>query len=401
MKVVKKRLLTIGLGGGLYSGISGGAVRFCEWLRDIVTSEEFMIDILATSGGRKMIENYFEDDKKLLSQLKFINVKASLFLKKEPFPIYRVWSYIVSYIHVLFLLKKLGHYDIGYSPSNFFYHVIPLKKMKQKGKIKKLYSAIYHRIPNPKSRKGLFVMNWLIYAQQQEIFKELSVCADGLIISNTEEGYKIGSYFKDKLLYQGKLLYVDLGIHLDFIKSIPASTQRFDFIHIGMRPNKGVFDLPVILQAVIQQYPEMKLGLIGKSSMQLDQSLKARFQEAGILENVEFLGMLSESEKISLLKAARLFLAASHEEGWGLAVGEALASGTPVVGYDLPAYKSAFGDAVKYVESFDMEAFSVSVIELLNNQKDYQHYVKKGLEKMEEYDWPKLFSEERKMLLED
>jgi glycosyltransferase involved in cell wall biosynthesis len=55
------------------------------------------------------------------------------------------------------------------------------------------------------------------------------------------------------------------------------------------------------------------------------------------------------------MKASKVFLFPSRFEGWGLAVGEALACGLPVVCYDLPALREIFGGckSVFFVASKD------------------------------------------------
>jgi glycosyltransferase involved in cell wall biosynthesis len=71
-----------------------------------------------------------------------------------------------------------------------------------------------------------------------------------------------------------------------------------------------------------------------------------------------------EEEKWAILRSADLFFAPSREEGWGIAVGEALTAGIPVVAYDLPAY-AHFGEAVIRVSRGDVDSLATTVLELL------------------------------------
>jgi glycosyltransferase involved in cell wall biosynthesis len=47
----------------------------------------------------------------------------------------------------------------------------------------------------------------------------------------------------------------------------------------------------------------------------------------------------------------------SRYESWGIVIGEALATGLPVVAYELDAYRPVFGELLRYVPAFDLEAF--------------------------------------------
>jgi glycosyltransferase involved in cell wall biosynthesis len=53
----------------------------------------------------------------------------------------------------------------------------------------------------------------------------------------------------------------------------------------------------------------------------------------------------------------------SHEEGYGMAVAEALANGCRVVSYDLPVFKKEFGDSIVRVPCYNLEIFAEKVIE--------------------------------------
>ena len=65
----------------------------------------------------------------------------------------------------------------------------------------------------------------------------------------------------------------------------------------------------------------------------------------------------------------------SRYESWGIVVGEALASGVPVVAYELQCYRPVFGDFVRYVKPFDSEAFHNAVEDEVRRQRAGQNYL--------------------------
>jgi glycosyltransferase involved in cell wall biosynthesis len=64
-------------------------------------------------------------------------------------------------------------------------------------------------------------------------------------------------------------------------------------------------------------------------------------RELALGEKVEFLGYVSEMEKVRLLQVAWLVAYPSPKEGWGILSLEAAACGTPVVASDSPGLRDS------------------------------------------------------------
>jgi glycosyltransferase involved in cell wall biosynthesis len=70
-----------------------------------------------------------------------------------------------------------------------------------------------------------------------------------------------------------------------------------------------------------------------------------------------------------MLSGTRLLVFPSHEEGYGMAVGEAIAHGCQVVAYDLPVFQTEFGSNLIRVDCFDTNVFAKKIIDCLDNDK--------------------------------
>ena len=57
------------------------------------------------------------------------------------------------------------------------------------------------------------------------------------------------------------------------------------------------------------------------------------------------------------------------------AIVRAIASGVPVVAYELQCYRPVFGDFVRYVKPFDREAFCRAVEDEVRRQRAGQNYL--------------------------
>jgi len=71
-----------------------------------------------------------------------------------------------------------------------------------------------------------------------------------------------------------------------------------------------------------------------------------------------------DREKFRWMAGARLVLAPSLFEGYGMVPAEALASGTPALVYDLPVLRQEYGDRLEYVKWGDRKAYVKRAVEL-------------------------------------
>ncbi len=395
----KIKILLPCLGNGLVTEFSGGETRQFEFIRMLLSDGGFDITFVTTSGGYNSFLTYYHDRPDIIKKVKVVLLKASLFIKNEPFRMFRYWSNFISIIHFILKIRfgRPGDFDLAYAFSDFLFDIYPLVLMKKKKRIRVLFSSIYHRYPEPSKRKGNYFLNWLVFRLQLRSFKLISGFFDECMILDSLEGKEAGETVKS-MGFPKDILFVKCGLNIDQIKEIQSGGRKRDIIHIGMRPNKGIYDLPEILRPVREKYPDIKISLIGKISEDDRVRLTKEFEKYNLAGNVEYPGMVTDEEKFKILKSARLFIAPSHEEGWGIAIGEAFACGLPVVAYDLPAYHSVYGDSVDYCPGFDKKLFAGKILELLEAPGLYKKYQNAGLERIQSYNWDKLFNEELELI---
>jgi len=159
------------------------------------------------------------------------------------------------------------------------------------------------------------------------------------------------------------LLYV-IKPGLTLASPDPSESSEYDAIFLGrIHPSKGIDDLFPIWQKVLKNKHEAKLGLIGKGDQKTMNFYQAKIDEHGLSKNIKMLGFLPDNDVYKLLSTTRLMIFPSHEEGYGMAVAEALANGCRVVSYDLPVLKKEFGDSVVRVPCYNLDIFAEKVIE--------------------------------------
>jgi glycosyltransferase involved in cell wall biosynthesis len=108
-----------------------------------------------------------------------------------------------------------------------------------------------------------------------------------------------------------------------------------------------------------------------------DEALAARLRDAG----ADLRGYVTQDELAELYRGAACLVQASHFEGFGLPMLEAMASGTPVVALDEPALREVGGEAAVFVD----EAHLAEGMRLALAEHDQRAAA--GLERARAFSW--------------
>jgi glycosyltransferase involved in cell wall biosynthesis len=104
-----------------------------------------------------------------------------------------------------------------------------------------------------------------------------------------------------------------------------------------------------------------RLVLCGKRGWDFTESVEApaRF---GVSPNVDFLGRVPDEDLPPLFSGASAYVSTSFEEGFGLPLLEAMASGVPCVVSDIPSYRTLL-EAPEAVENIDSEPLPAILVD--------------------------------------
>ncbi|MEO0495016.1 MAG: glycosyltransferase family 4 protein [Actinomycetota bacterium] len=150
-------------------------------------------------------------------------------------------------------------------------------------------------------------------------------------------------------------------------------------------PRKG---LRVLLDAMSQLPPDTRLWVAGDGH-ETDE-LKAR--HAGD-SRIEWLGTISESDKIARLRGADVFCAPSlGGESFGIVLLEAMAAGTAVVAGDIPGYANVArqGRDALLVAPNDARELAQALTAVLTRVDERERLVESGLKRAEEFSMARL-----------
>jgi glycosyltransferase involved in cell wall biosynthesis len=146
-----------------------------------------------------------------------------------------------------------------------------------------------------------------------------------------------------------RILVIPNGVEVDRFK--PASPEIRDsdptLLYLGrLRRYKRVDLLLKAVARLRQDGLPVRLRIAGRGPH--EGALRAEAAALGLgSDAVQFLGFISEEEKLSLLQTSWVHLLTSPREGWGIANLEAAACGTPTVASDAPGLR----DSVRHGET--------------------------------------------------
>jgi glycosyltransferase involved in cell wall biosynthesis len=117
------------------------------------------------------------------------------------------------------------------------------------------------------------------------------------------------------------------------------------FVYLGrMAPSKRVDEIIQAFAIVRKRLGRGRLRLMGHGAEAYTRRLHTLSESLGVPGDVEFLGRVDDATKFEALAASSAIVMASVREGWGIAVTEAGAVGTPSIVYNVPGLRDSTRD---------------------------------------------------------
>ncbi len=373
------KILYIANGNGT-SPIIGGSLKRTAEISSRLESYGWKVDFLTTSGGHTALGSKFSAT--------FHVVRSSLLSRAESSPLDRLISYALATFFSLFVILRLERFDLVYSDSDYFCDVVPAVWAKLRWKAK--WIAMSHHILNfGRLSDPRQVLSNFSALSQRFSFLFFQMYADSVFLLNSSAGKEEAKYLVSRGVGVERIRLVMNGVDLALIDEISTGSAQssYDACFIGgIRPRKGTEDLVSIWSHVVSRIPNALLLIIGGGLQSYERAFRERIVERGLQKNIVVAGYVPWKQLISRLKDSRLFISPSREEGWGMAVCEAMACGVPVVAYDLPAYRD-FGESLARIPVGDQSAFADTIVSLLTREDLRMKMALLGKTRVAEFDW--------------
>lgn len=157
-------------------------------------------------------------------------------------------------------------------------------------------------------------------------------------------------------------LAIDTGVYRPGRSTAPR--DHFFTVVWSSRSNAIRKGLPQTIEAfarVASRLPRSRLVIAGKPGDYRD-AMIAFASSLGVADQVDFIGMISEAEKLDWYHRCAAYVQPTLYEGFGHAIGEAIASGAHVVTSLRGAVPEVAGSHATCVDPFDIEAIAAAML---------------------------------------
>jgi len=239
---------------------------------------------------------------------------------------------------------------VVHTTGDFFVDVLPSARLRRRAGSR--WSGVVHHLNAPPlRRRNELVASTASYVLQRVSLRAMRRSCDAVSLLNTttlEELAALG-FRRDRLHVVGA------GIDAGRFRLVPEPPpgRRILWVH-RLEPTKGVADLPKLAALL----PGAQFDVVGRGPQHWQSALERDLAAAGVASRVRLHGFVGDDELLALYASANAFVSCSYEEGFGISLCEALASGVPCVAYGLPSHAEIFGDLVACVPPGDVEALA-------------------------------------------
>jgi glycosyltransferase involved in cell wall biosynthesis len=169
-----------------------------------------------------------------------------------------------------------------------------------------------------------------------------------------------------------------LGIHKKFIVTVGTIEPRKNIIKLL----SAYTQLP---QEIRDQYALVIAGRVGWDC-EAEVAEMAKVARKGY--DVHHLGYVSEKDREILYQSASLFVSASHYEGFGMPILEAMNYGTPCAVSDIAVFHEVGGNAAIYFDQEKPSVIASHLESLLSNQALLDEYGERAKKQVALFKWP-------------
>jgi|GEM_PF-2660325 len=342
--------------------MAGGLVHLIEVAR---RWEHFDLTVFGPSNARAVFE-------KALPAARFVALPSCGLIRS------RAVVFLLRAALAPFALLKLRTCDVLLAQSHFLPDVVPAVVFGGSNAA----VEIWHVQEPPWHRPGSLLNNVLAFANERIglflvwLFLRTVIAGSRLVVQKTA------------LLARKAVFVTTNGADHIVLPLSEHRGARAGALYVGrLHPTKGISDLISAWKIVVQKCGPQTLVIAGDGESAYVADLKRQIASLGLTECIQMAGPVCEQEKRALLVSVRAFAFPSYEEGWGIALAEAMAAGTPCVTYGLEIYEEVFPKGRLHAPLGDANAFAIQLVNLLSDDALNRKISREAMELGRSFRW--------------
>jgi glycosyltransferase involved in cell wall biosynthesis len=245
----------------------------------------------------------------------------------------------------------------------------------------KLKVGLAHHIDYIKTFKDLFVIPFAdLYSKMTKI--DYIIAPSYFTKKQIIETFKIPSE-KIEVIHEGvdtsKFNPNNKPIFRDKFKS------QYVILFVGALVKTKNVDKLIRVFNYVQKRIDTSLVIVGEGPEK--SNLMKIVKELNLTNKVFFEGFVKDEDLPYYYSSCDIFASCSIIEGFGLIFLEAMASGKPVVAFNIASIPEVVGNGGIIIKNFDLKEMAEKIIELLSNKEVYEEYSRKAREIAIKHDW--------------
>lgn len=182
-----------------------------------------------------------------------------------------------------------------------------------------------------------------------------------------------------------QIVVIPNGIDISQFPMGSLEARQEQILYVGsLIERKGVNFLLQAMKSLKLEFPEYKLFIVGEGDQ--GNYLEKFVRQNGLSECVQFLGSQSQTEVGELMRKSKLLILPSIEEGQGVVLVEALASGTPCIGSKVGGIPDVVTpDVGRLFDIGDVDGLICEVSYFLDNENAWMEASQNARKRAEEY----------------
>jgi glycosyltransferase involved in cell wall biosynthesis len=158
-------------------------------------------------------------------------------------------------------------------------------------------------------------------------------------------------------------------------KNFLLCVSRFFMFNIK---RKKLIELLFAFSKIHTQIPDYQLVLVGNKDDDGFEYLMSEIKKLNLTDKVILPGFISEIEKLELYKKCCLYLQPTEYEGFGMAIAENMASGSPIITSKKGAVEEIADGCVMFVDPNNPEEIANGIISLIYDVQLRKQFSEKG-----------------------